>query len=382
MRWSFVISLMPAMTAVCGSGRSAGAEPLFEETAVFVAGEDNIREYRIPALVTTNKGTLLAACDARVDKRGDAPNNIDQVLKRSPDNGKTWGPLQVVADYPGTEAGADPSLLVDRQTGVIRLFYAHAPEGIGTAKTQPGLTGPTFQYHLITSDDDGNSWSSPRDITPMVKDPTWNAFWPGPGRGFQTRSGRLLVPSSRWQAGEGCYSYIIYSDDHGQTWRITGPAGSNTNESQVVELEDGSLMMNMRSNHRKGRRAISISEDSGKTWSPLAHDGTLIEPVCQASFIRYTDRRDGHAKNRLLFSNPAAGRRRNMTVRVSYDEGKTWPVSKAIHTGPSAYSCLTVLADGTIGLLYERGKKTAYESITFARFNLEWLTNGKDRLEK
>ena len=117
-------------------------------------------------------------------------------------------------------------------------------------------------------------------------------------------------------------------------------------------------MMNMRSNRGKGRRAVTTSSDGGKTWSPLIDDPTLVEPVCQASFIRYTDRRDGHAKNRLLFSNPASSQsRENMTVRLSCDEGKTWPVSKVIHSGPASYSCLTILRDGTIGLFYERGEK-------------------------
>jgi sialidase-1 len=127
---------------------------------------------------------------------------------------------------------------------------------------------------------------------------------------------------------------------------------------------------------------VATTDDGGLTWSQLAHDPNLPEPVCQASFIRYTARRDGYKKDRLLFCNPASGRREKMTVRLSYDEGQTWPVSKVIHAGPAAYSCLTVLADGTIGLLYERGQANAYETITFARFNLQWLTDGKDKLER
>jgi sialidase-1 len=282
--------------------------------------------------------------------------------------------MKVAIDYPGQEAGADGSLLVDRDTGTIWLFYAHAPEGIGTGNAQPGLTGPTFQYHTVTSDDDGQTWSKPRDITPMVKDTAWNVIWPAPGRGLQTRNGRLIVPSTRGDARHE-YSHLIYSDDHGTTWHTTPPAAQETCEPQVVELADGSLMINMRSDRGKGRRAVATSSDGGKTWSPLIDDPTLIEPVCQASFIRYTDPRAGDGKNRLLFSNPASSQaRKNMTVRLSYDEGKTWPISKVIHPGPASYSCQTVLRDGTIGLFYERGQKGPCERISFARFNLEWLT--------
>ena len=357
------------------------AEPLLEHTDVFVAGQDGVHQYRIPALVTSNKGTLIAACDARKDRGGDPPNNIDHVCKRSFDGGRTWGPLQVVADFPGTEAAGDPCLLVDRQTGVIWVFYAWCPEGIGSAASQPGLSGRTMQIYAMTSDDDGANWSKPRDLNPMVKDPKWSALWCSPGRGLQTRNGRLLVPSSSLRDGVS-HSQMFASDDHGKTWTTLTASGQQTNEQMVVELADGRLMANMRSRHGKDCRAVATTADGGRIWSKLAHDPNLPEPVCQASFIRYTARRDGYAKDRLLFCNPASRRREKMTVRLSYDEGQTWPISKMIHTGPAAYSCLTVLADGTIGLLYERGQANPYETITFARFNLEWLTDGKDKLER
>ena len=147
-----------------------------------------------------------------------------------------------------------------------------------------------------------------------------------------------------------------------------------------MELADGTIMMNMRQVQDKGFRAVSTTKDGGETWSEVIDETVLIEPRCQASFIRYTDKRSGASRNRLLFSNPASATNRvKMTVRLSYDEGKTWPVSKMIHDGPSAYSCLTVLADGSIGLLYERGEKKLNEKITFARFSLQWLTEGKDK---
>ena len=151
------------------------AESLFDQTDVFVAGRDGVHQYRIPALVTSNKGTLIAACDARKDRAGDPPNNIDHVCRRSSDGGRTWGPLQVVADFPGTEAAGDPCLLVDRQTGIVWVFYAWCPEGIGTRASQPGLSGRTMHVYAMSSVDDGVTWSKPRDLNPMVKDPTWSA---------------------------------------------------------------------------------------------------------------------------------------------------------------------------------------------------------------
>jgi sialidase-1 len=379
------IAVMHLVMAGLGLG-TATAAPLFEEQDLFARGDHNIAEYRIPGLITTDKGTLIAVCDARVSKPGDQPNNIDLAVRRSSDGGKTWSPVQFIVDYPGKQSAADPCILQDRQTGTIWVFFAYGPEGIGTLESQPGWTGPTFQYQCVSSDDDGKSWSKPRDITPMVKDKTWNAFWPGPGRGTQLRSGRLVIPSTSYQKGRQpeWSTFVIYSDDHGKTWQTSALAGQGTSESQLVELDDGSLLLNMRYEvGGKGCRVIATSADGGKTWSPQADDKNLVEPVCQASMIRLSTKASG-GKNRLLFSNPASTTaRERMIVRLSYDEGKTWPVSKIVYDGPSSYSCMTVLPDDTIGLLYERGQSPGdpAQKITFARFNLEWLTDGKDQLQ-
>ncbi len=334
--------------------------------------------------MTTNRGTLLAVCDARIHRYGDPPNAIDQVLKRSFDNGRIWEPIKVIADYPDMASACDPCLLVDRHTGRNLGFHMYCPNGIGTREAQPGLTGRTTFLHTRWSDDDGQSWSAPRDLNREVKPPTWRVFYQGPGRGIQMRDGRLVVPCTGNEIQKQT-SHIVYSEDHGKTWlRGSSPSGFLTNESQIVELTDGSLMMNMRSVHGLYQRAVAVTKDLGCSWTPLAHDSTLVEPICQASIIRYTDRRDGYTKDRLLFSNPANKDRRRikMTVRISYDEGKTWPVKKLIDSGKTAYSCLTVLSDGTIGLLYERGEQHAAQRIAFARFNLEWLSEGKDELKK
>ncbi len=371
------------LVSVCllGECEVAGAEPLFESQDVFVAGQDHIREYRIPALVTTGKGTLMAVCDARVERPGDAINNIDLALKRSFDNGKTWEPLKILADFPGQEAAGDPCMLVDRENDAVWILYDYIlgePDRSGRRKRERR----TIALHTIQSRDDGRTWSKPTDITKRVLQPGWEATMAAPGRGVQTRDGRLVFPAYS-RRPEQDHSHLIYSNDHGKTWQISSDAGPKVNECQVVELVDGSWMLNMRSYRGKHCRAVATSNDSGRTWRTMLDDTNLPEPKCQASLIRHTDTRDGFRKNRLLFANPAsASRRVNMTVRLSYDEGKTWPISKVIHAGPSAYCCLTVLKDGTIGLLYENGQASPYEKLTFARFNLEWLTDNRDHLMK
>lgn len=361
------------------------AQPIFEQTDVFIAGQDGIFEYRIPGLVTSNQGTLLAFCDARVNKPGDPPNKIDLVMKRSIDGGRTWAPLQRLAQN-GAGAVADSCGLVDRQTGTIWIFSVYAPEGIGSSNAAPGLSGATFQYKAIKSDDDGATWSQPIDHTPTMKKPEWAAGSTGVGRGIQMRNGRLVLP--RYYADylqprsvpEDGASFVCYSDDHGKTWKMGAlthfPGG--TNECQVVELADGSLLLNMRG-IQGNRRKVARSRDGGATWSDVMADPNLIEPRCQGSIQMYTDALT-QDKSRLLFSNPASLERKNMTVRLSYDEGRTWPVAKQLHAGPSAYSCMTILADLTAACLYERGDRGTYEKITFARFNLEWLTDGKDTI--
>ena len=191
----------------------------------------------------------------------------------------------------------------------------------------------------------------------------------------------MVIPCNH-VIGTEATNHVIYSDDHGKTWHLGGSTDPKTDENQLVELSDGSLMLNIRNYREQGHRGISLSKDGGLTWSPVVSDPILIEPVCMASLIRYTEIPQ-FTKNRLLFSNPATQNERiKMTVRLSYDEGKTWPVAKLLNPGPSAYSCLAVLPDGQIGCFYERGDHSAYEKVTFARFSLEWLTDGADSIQK
>lgn len=390
---SFLLLMLAACSGGCQLGNPVAVSGgLLEQTDVFISGQDGIAQYRIPVLVTSNQGTLLAFCDARVDLMADAPNNIDLVMKRSLDGGKTWGPMQVLLDV-GAGAACDSCALVDRETGTIWVFTCYFPEGIGSLKAQPGLSGPTAMIWALTSDDDGETWSAPIDITAMVKSPLWYAGSPGPGKGIQARSGRLILPKYFIKEAQYSASHIVFSDDHGDSWEIGGTAPSNgmTNECQVAELTDGTLLLNMRNRLSGHHRWVSRSSDGGLSWSKVVKDPNLIGPLCQASLANFTNSID-HDKDRILFSNPASAvTRTNMTVRLSYDGGRTWPVAKQLHAGPSAYSCLTTLPDMTIGCFYERGHKdrsewlggcAPYEKITFARFNLQWLTDGKDAVRE
>jgi len=358
------------------------ATPIVKQMDIFEAGKDGYHTYRIPAVIVTLKGTVLAFCEGRKNSSSDT-GDIDVVLKRSLNNGATWQPMQIVADD-GPNTIGNPCPVVDRDTGTIWLPLTRNLGSDTEDRIKAGTSEESRTVWVAKSTDDGVTWSKPQEITKTAKLPNWTWYATGPGVGIQLRSGRLVIPCDNAVAETKVYqSHVIYSDDHGATWRLGGVVSPNVNECQVVELRDGSLLLNMRSYQKRNCRAIATSGDSGLTWSAPKDDPTLIEPVCQASLLRHAGQvGDLPARNLLLFSNPASTKREKMTVRLSYDEGKTWPVSKLLNAGPSAYSCLTVLPDGTIGCLYERGEKRYSEKITFARFNLEWLTDGTDHLER
>jgi sialidase-1 len=367
--------------------------PFFTQTRGFIAGEAGVCEYRIPALVCTNEGTLLAACDARADKPGDAPNNIDLAFKRSEDLGETWSDVEILIDDGGDMAAGDPCMLVDRETGTIWIIYDHIyptmeellrrdPQRAEGAEVE--WRGRVIFLHAIRSDDDGRTWSDPIDLTDQVKSDDWVAAMAGPGMGITTSSGRLICPGYRRLSDdfEQDGSHVYFSDDHGETWQVGGSPSPKTNEAQVVELADGRLMMNMRTPRGYDMRMVATSEDGGETWSEARDEPTLIEPACQASFIRWTSEAAGDDRNRLLFSNPAnAERRTDMTVRLSYDEGKTWPVARKLAGHYCSYSCMAALPDGTVGILFEHEEPdTEAEGVAqlmFARFNEAWLLEGE-----
>lgn len=346
------------------------AEPV--QTPVFTAGEGGYHTYRIPSAIISPKGHVLAFCEGRKAGRGDA-GNIDLVLKRSEDGGKTWGKLQVVWDDAGNTCG-NPCPVVDARTGTIWMPMTHNLGGDTESKIVIGKSEKSRTVWLTKSTDDGRTWDKPVEITRDVKKPEWTWYATGPGVGIQLRSGRLLVPcDSKSDGGKTRESHVIFSDDGGTSWRLGGVVGPQCNESQAVELADGSVMLNMRTYRASNRRLVAVSTDGGETFTEPVEDPALVEPVCQASILRLPGAGGG-----ILFSNPASTKRERMTVKLSRDEGKTWTKGRILHAGPAAYSCLTVLPDGAVGCLYERGEKSAYETITFARFDRSWLAEAKE----
>ncbi len=370
MRTSAMI-LAPVLSALllttsASAGDGSPAAPAQE--ALFTSGTGDYHTYRIPSLIVTTKGSLLAFCEGRKKGRGDS-GAIDLLLRRSTDGGKTWGKVQVVwAD--GDNTCGNPCPVVDHKTGTVLLLMTH---NLGTdteAQILDGKSKSTRTVWITLSDDDGATWAKSVEITKDVKKAEWTWYATGPGIGIQTKGGRLVIPCDNYVKGsKERLAHVILSDDGGKTWKLGGVAGPDCNESQIVELADGSLMLNMRSYRGNNRRLVAVSKDGGETFSKPEEDRALIEPVCQASILRYTGTGGG-----LLFSNPAAMKRERMTVRLSTDEGKTWAHARVLHDGPAAYSCLAALPDGTIACLYERGDKGPYETITFARFSREWLT--------
>ncbi|TMU54480.1 alpha/beta fold hydrolase [Flagellimonas algicola] len=331
--------------------------------------EAEIACYRIPALITAPNGDLIAAIDERVPSCGDLKwsKDINIVIRRSTDNGDSWTQIESVVDYPLGQSASDPSLMVDKVTGSIFMFFNFMD-----------LDKEKDIYYLkyIKSTDNGKTWSSHTDITSQISKSAWhNDFkFITSGRGIQTRSGKLLHTLVNLEKG----LHLFGSDDHGKSWYLIDTPISPGDESKVMELDDGSWMVNSRVNG-KGIRYVHTSSDKGKTWTSVA-DATLVDPGCNASIIRYSSKKDGDDKNRLLFAHANdKDERKNLTVHISYDEGKSWSNGKTIYAGSSAYSSMTVLDNGDIGLFFE---KDEYQESVFTRFSLHWLTDGKDGLNK
>ena len=378
------------LTAMAALGQAAGEElgPA-RKLAVFASGREGYHTFRIPAIVVSGKGTLLAFCEGR-RKSGSDSGDIDTVLKRSFDGGKTWGPLQLVWDD-GPHTCGNPCPVVDRDTGTVWLHLTRNDGRDHQGAIDAGTSREPRTAWVTNTTDDGATWRKPVNVSPAVRKPDWRWYGTGPSNGIQTRSSRLVIPTcySKWVEKDGksfanYYPNVIYSDDHGKTWRSGAAAGDNAGESTVAELSDGSLMINVRNwPHLTRGRGVAKSLDGGLTWSEPKINQSLVDSGCQACLLSYTAKPE-FAKNRLLFSNPASlqPRRHKMTARLSYDDGKTWPVSNLVHSGPSAYSNLVVLPDLSLGCLFECGKEHAYETITFAHFTLDWLTDGKDSLQR
>ena len=332
------------------------------------AGNDGSASFRIPGLVTTNKGTLLGVYDVRYNSSVDLQEYVDVGLSRSTDGGKSWEKMRLPLSFgeygglPKAQNGVgDPSILVDTQTNTVWVVAAWT-HGMGNQRawwsSHPGMDiNHTAQLVLAKSTDDGKTWSKPINITEQVKDPSWYFLLQGPGRGITMSDGTLVFPTQFIDSTRVPNAGIMYSKDRGKTWKMHNMARTNTTEAQVAEIEPGVLMLNMRDN-RGGSRAIAITKDLGKTWTehPSSRK-TLQEPVCMASLIHVDAKDNVLNKDLLLFSNPDTTKGRNhITIKASLDKGLTWLPEHQIMLDEAegwGYSCLTMIDKETIGILYE-----------------------------
>ncbi len=356
-------------------------------------GDNNVDTYRIPGLTTTNKGTLLAIYDVRRDMSRDLQGNIDIGLSRSTDGGQSWEPMQIVLDR-GTWGGlpekfngiSDANILVDRNTNTIFVaglwMYGVIDsngkwiEGLTEASTdwnhqwknkgsQPGFgVKETSQFLITKSTDDGQTWSEPVNLTEMCKKEYWWLWAPAPGHGITLDNGTLVFPTQGRDANGNSFSNITWSEDDGETWITSNFASQGTTENMVVQLSDGSIMLNARDGSNKGNmsdtngRVISTTNNMGQTWTthPTSRNA-LIEPGCMASIHKHEYTENGQKKSILFFSNPDSKvNRDHMTIKVSLDDGKTWPEKYWIlldEKSGRGYSCLTSVDENTIGILYE-----------------------------
>jgi len=342
------------------------------QTDVYVQQTAGYHTYRIPALVVTAQNTVLCFAEGRKNSASDS-GDIDLLIKRSSDGGKTWSQQTIVHEEGGDApiTIGNPCPIVDKDNVIHLLLTRNNKELLYTRSSADGLT-----------------WAPPAEITNTLRSFNFDTrsfnfdtkrIGTGPIHGIQNRTGRLLVPvwlcDGLANTRNRTYrSGVIYSDDKGATWNAGGlvpPSFTQLNECALIERADGSLLLNMRG-AGQGARSISISNDGGLSWSEPILEKQLPCPVCQAGVLRLPD-------GDVLFSNPAGTQdapgkgRINMTIRLSSDEGKTWPVARSLHAGPAGYSDLTVLKDGTILCVYENGDKTYHQKISIAGFTRAWL---------
>jgi sialidase-1 len=388
---------------------AVAAEPFLEKNDLFVSDTNGYKIYHIPGIVVTAKGTVLAWCEAR--KKGGDWDQIDVLLCRSTDGGKTFSEPVIISKLPGPITknpmslrmkNVDPNdvtcnnpVLIAAKDGTVHALFCVE----------------YMRCFTMQSADDGVTWSTPVEITSCFdafkKDYDWKVLATGPDHSIELRTGRLVVPvwmstGTGGNAHRPSVTATIYSDDQGKSWhagQIAVPCTEewiNPNETVAIELADGSVMLNVRSESKAHRRLVTISKDGATNWSTPRFDDALLEPICMAGIVRMSLTSQGARKDRILFCNPhnlekSNGKaepgknrdRKNLSVKVSYDEAKTWAINRVLDSGTSScYSDIAVTKDGTILCLYGRGDKPSFagDRITLARFNLEWLTEGKDSL--
>lgn len=360
------------------TGSTAASTTIFLDAAtLFEPGDDGSKYYRIPALITAADSSLVAVCDRRNNNNADLPGDIDVVVRRSTDNGKTWSTQLKIAGEGTTSGFGDPAILLDKFSGKIHCFFA-ANQGLWASTP----TDPIRIYQSVSSDN-GITWSTPRDITnmiyganaPIAATKTWKASFIGSGHALQLRDGRMMFSMAvRETEAQSLNNYIAYSDDFGDTWTTsTSKACNGGDESKLVELSDGRVMISVR---HAPNRYVNYSSDRGKTWGTQSVNTYLVDPACNGEILEYTSTKDGLDKNRILHSLCYSTSRSNLTILMSEDDGTTWPIKKTLNARGSAYSTLTILPDGTIGCYFEDEATGDGYNMQFVRFSLSWLTNG------
>lgn len=330
--------------------------------ALFANATDGYACFRIPAMIRTPKGTLLAFAEARRHSCGDF-GDVRIVMRSSHNEGKSWNPLTVVATNGELQAG-NPVPVVDtsdRRYPHGRIFLVYCTGDAAEASILKGEGARRIWYR--TSTDEGLTWSAPVEITASVKLPSWRTYATGPGHGLLLthgpHAGRILIAANHSEGdpephGHAYDAHVFYSDDHGKTWHLSDsiewPA---SNESTAAEAADGNVVMNSRDQSKEtGARILAISNDGGTRWASKFVAKELIDPTCEGSMLGYRDRK----RQVLLFSNPGnRAQRINLTLSVSFDDGKTWPKRTMIEAGPAAYSDIVALKTERLGVLWERG---------------------------
>jgi sialidase-1 len=343
---------------------------------LFKCGQLNYHTFRIPSLISLPNNILIAIVEGRKNNQEDH-GDIQLVMRKSTDGGLNWEPpvillhfqkklmlknpiskeFEAISDYEEITCG-NPCPVYDKTTQRLWLSY----------------TLDNSLMWLVYSDDFGDSWSKPRNITEEVFGEdymVWTHMASGPGHGIQLKNGRLIIPCDYhlFERSRGYFSMLVISDDHGKNWKMGVVSDARLDECEVCELKNGDIYWNIRSYRKKHCRVVAYSKNHGDDFEEFIDDLELIEPVCQASILRY-DHKEYENQDIVLFSNPASKTRDHLTIKVSYNGAKTWEKSILLYEGPSAYSDLTYNQKGDVCILYERGKDNPYESIVFSTLNI------------